>query len=72
MRDIIKFDDVEDLKTSDATTAYAILYKSATATFYYSNSTAGAKTSTTASGNQYVRCTSSAAEVSNGTVSVPT
>jgi hypothetical protein len=40
------------LKTSNDTTAYAVLYKSVEATFYYSNSTAGAKTSVKASSDQ--------------------
>ena len=63
------YNTVAALKTSNATTVYAILYKSVEATFYYSNSGAGAKTSTTASANQYIRCTSSAAEINNNTIS---
>ena len=73
------FNDVPGMAANNGTTYYMILAKSVTATFYYNNNTndsptsyTAAVTSTTASGNQYIRCTSSAAEISNGNISVPT
>ena len=63
------YNDVAALKTSTATTVYAILYKSVSVRFYYSTTTDGIKSYTTSSANQYIRCTSSAAEISNSTVS---
>ncbi|MBR2725552.1 hypothetical protein IKE97_02875, partial [Candidatus Saccharibacteria bacterium] len=69
---------VSNMAADAGTTYYMILSKSVTATFYYNNNTSdsptsytAAVTSTTASGTQYVRCTSSAAEISNGSISVP-
>ncbi len=74
----VAYADIAALRNSSATTAYALLDKeeSENATFYYSNSAAGAKTSTTAGGTKttFIRCKStSAAEtnVSNGSISVP-
>jgi len=70
------YTSVAALANSDKTTSYAILYKSVIATFYYNNSgnTCGTTTiaSTTSDANQYVRCTSSSAEVSNAQISIPT
>ena len=73
------FESIDALKTSDATTVYQINKKleSENATFYYSNSATGGKTSTTASGTKttYLRCTSNSAagtDVTHGGCTVPT
>ncbi len=64
---------VSALAGSGTTTAYAILYKSVTPTFYYSSASDGTKASIQGTAaNQYIRCTSSAAEVSNTDFTVPT
>ncbi len=61
---------VTNLMNSNATTVYAILYKVVTGTFYYYDGSAQA--TTTATANQYVRCTASAAETYNTNYTVPT
>ena len=66
------YNSVASLKNSSATEAYAILSKSVTATFYYSKAITGTVGSaTSANANQYIRCTSSGAEISNSTITVP-
>ena len=65
---------VETLAASNKTTSYAILYDNVTATFYYNSDTTvgGFNASTiTGSADKYLRCTSSAAEISNSIISVP-
>ena len=68
------YSSVVALAKSNKTTSYALFNKNVTATFYYnSNTTAGSLTvgTATASGDQYIRCTSSAAEISNSNISTP-
>ncbi|MBR7042411.1 MAG: hypothetical protein IKI04_02805, partial [Bacilli bacterium] len=60
-----------DLAESNSQTVYAVLYKVIPVTFYYSSNNVGAKTNSQVSGNQYIRCTSSGAEINNGTISPP-
>ena len=74
----ISYTNISDLVTISSTTLYAVLSKTENenATLNYSNSIAGAKTSTTASGTKttYLRCTSNSAAGTNvvhGTCTFP-
>ena len=68
---------VSNMAANNGTTYYMILSKSVTGTFYYNNNTTPTSgttsvSSTTKSATQYIRCTSSAAEISNSNYSTPT
>ena len=72
----IQYSALSQFAYTDKSECYAILRKSVSGTFYYNNSgnTCGTTTitSTNASAYKYLRCTSSAAEISNNTINIPT
>ena len=68
------YNNVSALALSDKATTYAVLYKEVTVTFYYNSSTTCNTTTistATNTGNQFIRCTDNAAEISNGAVNIP-
>ena len=69
------YSSVSELAQTDKSTSYAVIRKAISGTIYYnSNTTSGSLTvaTATASANQYIRCTSSAAEINNKNYTIPT
>ena len=68
----ITYADITALKNSSATTSYAVLGKPIDVTFYYSNSSTGAKTNSTVTGTKHLVCnTTSTAGYIDGEVTPP-